>query len=156
HMTGALGHDAHLGYAGTGIRRSDIAPAQAVDEIAHGLEQGLALAGVRVANDHRLAATQWQTRQRRVVGDAAPQAQHIALRLLLRGVVPDAVATLRRTRGAVVNGDDVFQATGLVVAVDRLFLLIEVDVCENGHRVTSDIKSRPLSSAEGVAKEMGV
>ncbi|MCW1936641.1 hypothetical protein OMD46_10580 [Pseudomonas sp. MDMC_285] len=39
------------------------------------------------------------------------------------------------------NGDDGFQAAGLVVAVDHLFVLIEVDVSEDGHRVTSVIWS---------------
>jgi hypothetical protein len=121
------------------IRRGDIAPAEAVDEIAHGLEQRLALAGVRVADDHRLAATQRQARQGRLVGHAARQAQHIAQRLLVRGVVPHAAAAQGRAEGTVVDGDDGFQAAGLVVAVDHLFVLIEVDVGEDGHRVTSGI-----------------
>lgn len=137
HMTGALGHDAHFGHTGARVRRGDIAPAQAVDEITHGLEQRLALAVMRVADDHGLAATERQACQGRFVGHATRQTQHVAQRLLVTGVVPHAATAQRRAKGAVMNGDDGFQAAGLVVAIDHLFVLIEVDVSEDGHRVTS-------------------
>src|SRR3990167_5632796 len=78
HMAGALGHDLHFRNAGARIRRGDIAAAQAVDEVTHGLEQRGALAAMRVTHDHRLAATQRQPGEGRLVTHAARQAQHIA------------------------------------------------------------------------------
>src|SRR5690606_7845971 len=90
HVAGALGHDAHLRHPGAGVCGGDVAPAETVDEVAHGLEQRLALVAARIADDHRLATAQRQARQRRLVGHAAGQAQHVAQGLLVGGVAPHA------------------------------------------------------------------
>ena len=133
HVAGALGHDLHLGHAGAGVGRGDVAPAELVDEVAHGLEQRLALAAARVADDHRLAAAQRQARQRGLVGHAARQAQHVAQGLLVAGVVPHAAAAEGRAEGGVVHGDDGLEAAGRVVAEDHLLVVVEVDMGEDGH-----------------------
>ncbi|MNE03299.1 hypothetical protein D3C80_957950 [compost metagenome] len=137
HVAGAPGHQLHLGHPGAGVGGADVAPAEAVDQRAHRLEQRRALAAVRVADDHRLAAAQWQVGQRRLVGHAARQAQHVAQRFLVAGVGPHAAAAEGRTQGGVVDGDDGLEAAGLVVAEDDLLVLVELAVGKHGHRGTS-------------------
>ena len=70
-MAGSLGEGLHFRLAGARVGRGDVAPAEAVDEIAHGVQQRLALAGMRIADDHRLAATELEAGQRGLQRHAA-------------------------------------------------------------------------------------
>ncbi|MNJ56071.1 hypothetical protein D3C77_516000 [compost metagenome] len=120
-MAAALGHDAHFGDAGAGVGGGDVAAAQAVDEISHGLEQRLALVAMGVADDHGLATAQRQVGQGRLVGHATGQAQDIAQGLFVVHVGPHAAAAQGRAEVAVVNGDDGLESgDGVVGEVQRL------------------------------------
>ncbi|MCY1533494.1 hypothetical protein D9M68_688230 [compost metagenome] len=153
HVAAALGHDAHFGDAGAGVGGGDVAAAQAVDEIAHGLEQRLALVAMRVADDHGLAAAQRQVGQGRLVGHAAGQAQHITQRLFVIQVGPHAAAAQGRAEVAVVDGDDGLEAGRLVVAEDHLLVIVELDMGEDGHGIplilVSDTGNGSIPSPSG-------
>gem|GEM_PF-3814172 len=137
HMAGALGEGLHFGIAGAGVGGGDVAPAEAVDEVAHGVQQRLALAGMRIADDHRLAAAELEPGQRGFQRHPARQPQHIAQGLVVTGIGEHPAATQRRPEARVVDGDDGFQTRRLVMAEDHLLVAVEVRMSEDGHLVTS-------------------
>ena len=70
-VAGALAHLRHLRHPGARVSGGDVATAQALDKVAHGLEQRLGFVLARIANDHGLATAQGQPGQGRFVGHAA-------------------------------------------------------------------------------------
>ncbi len=101
--------------------------------IAERAEQSLGLVGPRVADDDAFAAAHRQLRDRRLVGHAARQPQHVLKRLGLGPVRPHAAAADGRTARGVVDGDDCLEAADRVVAEDDLLVAVEVLRIENGH-----------------------
>ncbi len=133
HMAGALGEGLHLGITRARVGGGDVAPAEAVDEIAHGVQQRLALARVRIADDHRLAAAQRQAGQGGFERHPARQAQHVAQGVVVIGVGEHPATAQRRAESRVVDGDDGLETRCLVVAEDHLFVAVEIGMREYGH-----------------------
>ncbi len=95
-MLGGLCNHPHIGFARTGILGGDVVAVQRIDQPAHGAQQFRGLVATRVGDDHGLAAAQRQVGQRRLVGHAAGQAQHIGQCLIVTGVGEDAQAAQGR------------------------------------------------------------
>jgi len=145
HVAGALAHEGHFSNPGAGVRRRDVASAHALDKTAHCLKQRLALVFARVTNDHRLAATQWQPGQRRLVRHATGQAQHIVQGLLLVGIGPHAATAQGWPQARVVHRNNGLEARGLVMTELDVFVVIEFGVGKNRHCVLSLVFSQNAS-----------
>src|SRR5690606_40650865 len=83
HVTacGLLLLDALPIYAGAAVFRGDVVTAQIVDELAERAKQRRAIELRARPDDHALAATQRESRDRRLVGHAACQPQRVRDRL---------------------------------------------------------------------------
>ena len=81
-----------------------------------------------IADDDRLAAAQAGLGDRRLVGHAAREAQHVEQRLVLRGVGQHAHAAQRRAERRVVDRDQRVQAGRLVAAARDLLVAVDLDL----------------------------
>ncbi len=132
-LGGAAGHPAggardhvHVLDVGADVAGGDVAAAEGVDEAAVGLQQGLGLVLLGVADDHGLAAAVVQPGERVLVRHAAGEVEGVLhgglLRVLLGGVGMEAGAAQSRAQGRGVDGDDRLQAGGPVLAEDDLLV----------------------------------
>jgi hypothetical protein len=132
-VLGDLGDAAHVGLAAARVLGGDVGAAQAVDQPAHGAQQLGGLVAARVGDDHRLAAAERQVGQRRLVGHAAGEAQHVGECLGVAVIGEDAQAAQGRAASGIVDGDDGAQAARLVAAEDDLLVVVELGVVEDRH-----------------------
>ena len=102
-------HVIHVGSARPDIFGRDVAPAERLDEAAVGAQQGLGLPGVRITDDHGLAAAQVQARQAVLVRHRRRQPEGVRDRGVLARVRVEPRATERRTQRRRVDGDDRLQ-----------------------------------------------
>ena len=101
-----LPHHGKVGEADADIVGDDVLAVHALHHAAHGPEQlGRFLAG-RVPEDHRLAAAIGQVADRRLVGHAAREAQHVGQGFALVRVGPHAAAAEGGPEHGIVNCDD--------------------------------------------------
>jgi len=122
HVRGFHVHEVHVLDGRAHILGRHIAAAQGVHEAPVRAEQHLAVRGLVVADDHRLAAAQIEAGHGVLVRHAAGEAQRVHDRLLVAGVVPEAATAKRRPQRGVVNGDDAAVATRLVVTEHDLLV----------------------------------
>ena len=106
HEAALLGDDVHVLGVGADVAGGVVAPGQRLDEAPVGAEQRRRLLGVRVADDHCLAAAEVEPGHRRLVGHPAGEVQRVAQRLGVAGVGVEAGAAERRTAGGGVDRDD--------------------------------------------------
>ncbi len=114
----------HVRHARAHVLRRDVAPLQRVDEAPVRAEDQLAHPRLRVPDDHRLPATQVQTRDRRLVRHPARQPQHVDERVLLGRVVPEPGAAQRRPERRVVDRDDAAVLRARIVPEDHLLVAV--------------------------------
>ncbi|MNG02225.1 hypothetical protein D3C84_852430 [compost metagenome] len=120
-MLSSLGNAIHVQRRGAAVYRSDEASLQGLDKATKGFKQGRTVFHVRVANDHRLAATQWQASQRGFVAHALGQAYGIDHGAVIVWVGQVTTAAHGRSQVFAVNGDHRFQTGWRVDAqVQRL------------------------------------
>ncbi len=131
-MAGFLGNLVHVGDLDADILGDDVATAEALDGAAHRAHHRGRLLGP-VGQDHRLAAAQRQSGQRRLVGHAARQPQHVGQRLGLGGIVPDPAAAKRGTEPRGMDRDDRLQPVTLVLGKHHLFVAVEIRMGEEFH-----------------------
>jgi hypothetical protein len=137
HLPGGIGRDlahrGHVAHRGADIVGGDVAAAERMNETGHRRDQGRGLVPRRIADDDRLAAAEGQPGQRRLVGHAARQPQHVAQRLVLGGVGKHPAAAEGRAQPGVVDGDDGPQPAGRIVAENHLFVIDEIDRAKHRH-----------------------
>ena len=96
----------HVLQGRTGVEGGDVAPSEALNEITHGLEQGLGLFPPRVGDDDRLAAAIGNVCDGVLVGHAPGKPQDVAERVIQGRVGKNPAAADRRPAVLVVHGDD--------------------------------------------------
>lgn len=133
HVPGHFSHDTHVGHTGSGILGHDIGAIEPLDRTPHRADQFGRLVLARIADDHALAAALRQSGQRRLVGHATRQSQHISQRFVLTAVRPHAAAAESGAEMGAVHGDDPTQTDGGVMAIAHGLVVIEFRVLEQRH-----------------------
>ena len=123
-----LAYHAHIRHSRTRILRDHIGPPQTVYKIAHRQQQLSGFVATRVADDHRLAASDLEVRQRGLVGHAARQAQYISQGIGFPCIGPHPAPAHSGSKMGVVYGDKTVQTATRIRAMDHLLVAIKVRV----------------------------
>ena len=132
-MGGLAADDVHVGLGRADVLGRDVPPRERFDEPAVGAEKGLRLGRARVADDHRLAATEVEPGRGRLVGHALRETEHVLECGVLGLVRVEAGAAERGPESGGVDGDDRPQAALAVMAIDDLLVVVDPDPLEELH-----------------------
>lgn len=111
----------HILNVGIHVFRSDVSPAQTVDEAAEGAEECLRL-DPAIADDHGLAPTEVQTGNSGLVGHSTAEAEHIAQGIGLIRVIVETAAAEGWAQGRVMDRDDRSQSTLGILRKEHLLV----------------------------------
>ena len=104
-MPSRLGDAVHVEGRGTAVGGGDVAAFEGIDETPERLEQRRAVFHMGIADDHRLAAAQWQAGQGRLVGHALGQADGVGHGAVVIRVGQVTTAAQCRAQALVMDGD---------------------------------------------------
>ena len=124
----------------------DVAAAEALDDATHRVKQRRCLVAARVSDHHRFAAAKGQFADRRLVGHAAREAQHVGHRVLFAGIRIHAAATERRAERGIVDRDQRPQAARRILCEQQRLMAVVIGVT----------KHLLLPSAQATRDEIGL